>query len=83
MACWHRPARRAHHIANGGKASKLMLGPCKNNGDPIRRADAARKMFRKRKNQCETPRNDFAAPVACLTVSWPDEPSGPNNANLL
>lgn len=55
-------------IANGsyiqGRASKLMLGPCKNNGDPIKRADAARKMFRKssRKNQCETPRNDFAAP---------------------
>ena len=75
--------------ANGsyiqGKASKLMLGPCKNNWDPIRRADAAGKMFRKKKS-VRDPTQWFCSPrlaEACLTVSWPDEPSGPNNVNFL
>ena len=78
--------------ANGsyiqGKASKLMLGPCKNNWDPIRRADAAGKMFRKKKSvrDLRDPTQWFCSPrlaEACLTVSWPDEPSGPNNVNFL
>ena len=33
--------------------------------------------------QRETPNSDFAAPVACLTASWPEEPSGPKNVDFL
>ena len=29
----------------------------------------------------ETPNSDVAAPVACLTASWPEEPSGPKKAD--
>ena len=31
----------------------------------------------------ETPNRDFAAPVACLTASWPEKPAGPENVDCL